>query len=262
MKKRITAAAAAILILLSCGCGQKQEENSEEALDDATLIYERSDGTVVYSFDGSMHEVSDPGKSNKRNEEAAPIAAKDGGISSDEAMQLLDSYDGASFYLGFRTDLFKKYFNGIVEDEGTEYYSFSFYAEKDGKKIFAGTDAFVSIDGKNVLKRDWTGSLRLVEKTGKATSDKADGAEATAIEALLEILDADSEKLGLTEGVENYTFEIESKLTELKSLKWYRFIPKLGYDYEIRLGAPVYVSADGKGNIIFSNGTSEYEIIK
>ena len=255
MIKKIAALAAAAVMLAACGCSQKNNDSAEKENSDVK-IYQDSNGALVYEFsnDTPFEEIS--GQPETRGESRA-VSAPEDAISIEEAEKAADSCSFKEFYLPTKVSDYKKYYYETISGEEQCYYRMCCYLEKNGVRLFMGTDFLVSCDGKEVSKRDWTGSYQDV-KPGSAKDDpSADtlypGAKVMPTEAIFAICDVDQKKLGLTESLQTYIFEVEPELFNKKSIDCYKATPKLVCSDGIKLGNPIYITADGTNRILIND---------
>lgn len=260
-KKIFTGFIIAVMLGLS-GCAVSSGTESTQGNDDTEYsVYGTDDGAVTYDFGGGNNAAEVSGDPIERNGNTVEVSAPDGSISIDKAKELVDSCSFEKFYLPVKTADCGKYYYGTINIGCEEYYSMCFYLEKNSLLMYVGTDFAVSCDGKEVLKKNWTGTYEEVE-LGSSSDDKTfdemyEGAEITPEEALFALNGVEAEKLGLTEKLSSYTFEIDSKLYTRKSIKCYQITPKLNYENGITLGSPIYVTADGTNRIMMYDSAGD-----
>ena len=252
---------AAVMLCGMCGCSNGgSSQSTDDTSDVGAVVYQNSDGAVVFEFDdtNSFEEVG--GKIADRRNEKTFTVLKDG-ISQKKAEEIVDSCTFTAFYLPSPVKNYQKYYYGNVELGGKEYYSMYFYIEKSGIKMFAGTNFLVASDGSQVYSADWSGSYKEVKINSASqdidTKELYKDAKITPEEALLLLNKAEAESLKLKESLYAYTFEIDAKLYEKKSILCYRITPKLQYENGISLSEPIYVTADGTNRILMADSTGE-----
>ncbi len=263
IKKIIAIVFSAVLISL-CGCSRADTEKGNADGDNSLNVYQQSDGTIVYEYstENSFEEIG--GGIIVRNGTDNKADIPEGGISIEEAEKIVDSCEFEPFYLSSKTSDYRKYYYETIEIDEEKYYLMCFYTEKNSVRIFTGTDFAVSCDGKAVKKKDWTGAYRDVEigsaEKNKSPEDMFGQTKITAVDALLSIISADKSKLGLTESLQSYIFEGDTKLYSKIGINCYKFTPKVEYKNGIKMGTPIYIAADGSGKILMqSEQTGEYE---
>ena len=267
MKRKIFITLLAGCMCLLCACSSPAEESSAGGHTEPS-IFEDSDGNIVYNynFDEDGVPPADKGDLKKRATEAPAFAVAKNGISREEAEKILDESSSYRMYLPGKTADFKKFYNQTLKYEEKDYYSFSFYAEKNSVRMFVGTDVLVACDGSEVLRLDAANSYQQVEMNSaqddKDAKQMYPDAKISAQDALFSLLDKDAEKLGLTENINDYTFEADDELVAKKSVNCYQFIPKLRYESSVQLGSAIYVASDDSGRIFaLDNEKHEYDIV-
>lgn len=266
MKKFISTILSAALLLGLCGCAFGTAEDPMDAeQNNGTRTYITSDGAVVFerSMDNPTEEIS--GNIITRDTTEKDVSAPEGSISFEEAVRLTDACSYKELFLPTAVQNYQKHYFGTIEENGIPYYDIGFFLEKNSVRIFVGTELLVSCDGKSILKKDWTGSWMPLEEEG--TSDISGNPFAdvpsTPQDALFALTKVDSRKLGLSEGFFTYTYEIDTKLHERKSIKCYKITPKLEYENGLRYAAPIYVTADGTNRIMLhDDATDDYILIE
>lgn len=267
MKRKILITLLAGCMCLLCACSTPDEQSFAGGNTEPS-IFEDSGGNIVYNynFDEDGAPPAEKGELQKRAAEEPAFEASKGGISREEAEKILDQCSSYRMYLPGKTADFKKMYNKTLRYEEKDYYSFSFYAEKNSVRMFVGTDVLVACDGSEVLRLDAANSYQQVEMNSaqddKDVSQMYPGAKITAQDALFSLLDKDAEKLGLTESMIDYTFEADDELVSKKSVSCYQFTPKLRYESSVQLCSPIYAAADDSGRIFaLDNNKHEYDIV-
>ena len=166
LKKKIALLLLCVMLTGLCACRTKAPQSSAEDSGSVGAYIDES-GTIVYTFGDPDESSRDDGTLIHRSPEAA-TDIPEGSISPDQAADVLDSCSFEKFYLPCSTSSFLKYYEGSEKVGKTEYLVFSFYAEKNGVRLFAGTHALVSTDGNTVMKENWAGSYEPVEKEAAA----------------------------------------------------------------------------------------------
>ena len=247
-----------------CACKAKAPAPASESGDKVGAYVDES-GTIIYTFGDPVDTSRDDGEVLHRSADEA-TELPDGSISLQQAKDILDTCSFEQFYLPCSMSSFEKYYEGTEKIGSTEYLVFSIYAEKNGARIFVGTHALVSTDGKTVLKENWAGTHDSAV-TDSTSEDKTEEqlfpeAKVSPGEAIFAICSKDKEKLGLENELIDYTFEIDTKLHTIKSVPCYKLTPKLYYTKSVQMAAPIYVSSDGNGNVIITDtATSEYMVV-
>lgn len=257
MKIRYTALLAAAILLLCSGCSKNTEQSSGSD-EDLPLTYQTSDGATVYSFDGEKHEQEKPGELIA-NKPAQPLTDDTSdGISPKKAWELLTKCDHSSLHLPCPVGYFTPCYSGTENVGSVKCYVFSFLAAPEGDPVYAGTSAYVSCDGQKIFKKNRTSGFSQVTEQEKDDSpEKPDGAVLNAAQALQFLAGIPEEQLHLEEKTENYTFESDGKLTEIKNTACYCFTPKLVYDNMVRMSDSVYISADNSSTVFVKNKDSD-----
>lgn len=240
-----------------CGCSvpASQQQSSKSTQNSSTLIYSI----------GEQPDIPEGELVERKNGDEGDIPEES--ITTAEAEKLLDGCGFDQFYLPESVKTFKKHFDGVEKITDKDCLIFSFYAEKDGERIYLGTKAAVGTDGKSVYKLGWANAYEPVE-TDSADKDKTvselyPDAKVSPSEAVTAILSKDKEALGLGYDMKDYTFEAETKLHTIKGVPCYKFTPKLFYSLSVKLLSPIYVTADGKSNVlILDPSTAGYTVIK
>ena len=265
MKKRILALCSAALILAFCGCSTGGANDADSGSDRVSV--KADEDKVTYQIDTEQEFSEVGGKVVERTADEPEVSAPDGSITLEQAKKIVDSCAFEQFYLPSAVADYKKYYYGTVELNDKSYYSMCFYAEKNSVRMFAGTDFYVSCDGEEVLRCDWSGNLTDAEPGGNS-KDKSEeelykNAKISAVDALFLLNNVEAEKIGLTEKLNSYTFEIDAGLSEKRGIKCYCITPKLKYENGTKLGKSIYVAADGTDAILmFNENTNDYEQVK
>ena len=142
MIKKIAALAAAAVMLAACGCSQKNNDSAERENSDVK-IYQDSNGALVYEFsnDTPFEEIS--GQPETRGESRA-VSAPEDAISIEEAEKAADSCSFKEFYLPTKVSDYKKYYYETISGEEQCYYRMCCYLEKNGVRLFMGTDLIIT----------------------------------------------------------------------------------------------------------------------
>lgn len=267
MKKIFFAATLSALILM-CACSNNTYTNDStesSTYENSATISVTSNGTITYK--DNAQEIS-YGNIIERTETEDEPSAPDGGISFDEAVEILDSCSFEALYLPQPTTSYEKFYCGTVSYNGTEYYSIDLYINSDNGKVFVGTNCLVSCDGSKVLIKTWTSDYISIE-INSSSSDKNlnelyPNAGITPNEALLVFASLGTDALGLDEALSSYTFEVDTSIQEVKNIKCYRIMPKLNYENSIAISSYFYVTIDGSNRVFTadSENTGEYIEIK
>lgn len=265
MKKRILTLCSVAIIIAFCGCSTGRNSDVDESSERVSVTADS--GIITYQTDNTQ-EFSDVGGNIRERDANEPeVSAPDGSITIEQAKELVDKCAFEQFYLPSAVSDYKKYYYGTVKMNDKNYYSMCFYAEKNSVRMFVGTDFYVSCDGDEILRCDWSGNLEDVEPIGNS-EDKNEkeiykDSKISAEDALFLLNDVGSKKLGLTEKLNSYTFEIDAGLSTKRGIKCYCITPKLKYENGIKIFKPIYVTADGTDRILMYNETtSDYEEIK
>lgn len=263
MKKIIIFVSLLAMAFTLCACSQEEDNGGVVDVPSTTEFYETSDGTLVYN-DGAS-KINE-GSLIERNGDNIEVSAPENSISIDKAEEMLNTCAFEDLYLFQSVKDYKKYYCGTVSYNDSMYYSFDFYAEKDGQRVFAGTNCLVSCDGKNILKKDWTGDY-VVVKQNKAKSEKSPSelyksAKVMPNEALLSLTAFSKDQLGLEYELISYTFEGETETQTIKSIKCYKFTPKLYYTNSVKMLSPYYVTVDGSNRIFTADKENSGEYIE
>ena len=257
MFRKISAIAAAAVLLTACGCSSG--DKTGEIRNEEVSMYVTSDGEIVYDF-GTEEEFEEFSGDPESRGGTKEVTAPTGSISIEQAEKIVDDCSFKSFYLPGKTAEYKKYCHEIINEDETSWYHMYFYLEKNGVRLYTGTDFRVSCDGKSVTKRDWTGSYQEV-KTGSASGDPTQqelfpGAKTSPEDAVFAICNVDAKRLGLTESLQTYLFETDDKLCSKKSIDCYKITPKLIYPNGIKMCSPIYIAADGTDRILMTDQTT------
>ena len=262
MKKIIIFVSLISMAFTLCACSQ----NDEEGMYDVTPengFYETSDGTLVYDDNASK---IDEGSLITRNGDNVEVSAPENSISREKAEEMLDGCAFEDLYLVQSVKDYKKYYFGTVSYGGSMYYSFDFYIEKDAKRVFAGTNCLVACDGTDILKKDWTGNYVTI-KQNKASSEKSPSelyksAKIMPNDALLTLTEFSDSQLGLEYELSAYTFEGETEIQTVKSIKCYKFTPKLNYTNSVKMLSPYYITVDGTNRVFTADKENDGEYIE
>lgn len=262
MKRLVLSVLGAALVITFCGCGAGTDTDTDTNSDTVSVVME--DDKLIYKTENADEFSEVGGKLVERGADEPEASAPEGSITLDRAKEIADSCAFEQFYLPSPTSNYEKYYYGTVNLNNNEYYSMCFYTEKDSVRMYVGTDFYVSCDGKNVLRCDWSGNLVDCEIGGNSGDKTAEelysGAKITPEDALFALNGTESEKLGLTEKLSSYTYEIDAKLYTKRGIKCYCVTPKLKYENGIKILSPIYVTADGTGRLLMYNEqTSDYE---
>lgn len=265
--KRITLAVLCLLMtgLCACNSGSNSSSSAPQGSEESLGVYINEDGRIVYTFGDPDEEPADTGAVLHRDPNE-PKEVPEGSISHEEAKKVLDSCSFEELYLPCSVSGLSAKYEGIEEIGTKKYLKYSFYAEKNGTRIFLGTNACVSPDGKTVYKKNWASKYDPVE-TGSSRNDKTQSelypeASVSPEEAIFVLAGADLKALGLTEALTDYTFETDSRLHTIKSLPCYKITPKLYMTAGMEMKSPVYITADGSGHIMIpDNSTGEYSVV-
>ncbi len=253
MKGKIVLSVLLLTVLALGGCGQRK--TSQPSADDEHIIY--------------VSEVSQTSMGNKVIEKpvSPQISVPEGSISLKDACKLLDTCTKHAFYLAESMSSYQKYCFGIVDYQGSSYYSIYPYLETAGKRVYVGTNCLVALDGSAVMAANWMGSYDTVQ-TNTAGSDKDirkmyPDAKITPNEAFSVLAQKES-VLGLERPLADYVFEIDEKLIEAGSVPCYCITPKLEYTDHIDLLKVYYITADGKGSVLSTvkGSPTEYSELK
>ncbi|MDD6489400.1 MAG: hypothetical protein PUG48_06285 [Clostridia bacterium] len=262
MKKIIIFISLIAMAFTLCACSQG-EDGSVENVSSSPIMYEDSDGTLVYNDNAS--EV-DEGSLVTRNGDNVQVSAPENSISLDKAEEMLDSCAFEDLYLFQSVKDYQKYYFGTVSYCDSMYYSFDFYIEKDGKRVFAGTNCLVACDGTEILKKDWTGTYVTVQQN-KASGEKSPSelyksAKVMPNDALLTLTKFSNSQLGLEYELLTYTFEGETEIQTVKSIKCYKFTPKLNYTNSVKMLSPYYITVDGTNRVFTADKENDGEYIE
>ncbi|MGN0471186.1 MAG: hypothetical protein ACI4GV_09770 [Acutalibacteraceae bacterium] len=264
MKKIIIFVSLLAMALTLCACSQGQDESSL-SVSSENSFFEASDGILVYNDNASK---IDEGSLITRNTDIVEVSAPENSISLEKAEEMLDGCAFEDLYLFQSVKDYKKYYSGTVSQSGSMYYSFDFYIEKDGQRVFAGTSCLVACDGKDIMKKDWTGSYVTVQPN-KASDEKSPSelyksAKVLPNDALITLTEFSDSQLGLEYELSAYTFECETEIQTLKSIKCYKFTPKLNYTNSVKMLSPYYITVDGTNRVFTSDkeNSGEYVEIK
>ena len=265
MKRVILTICSTAVVLALCGCVSGKNNNSEVSGEDVSVIADED--KVTYQLSGSDEFSEVGGKVIERDNREAEVSAPEGSISLEKAKETVDTCAFEQFYLPSATADYKKYYYGTVDFNGKDYYSMCFYTEKNSVRMYVGTDFYVSCDGKEVLRCDWSGNPTEAEIGGNSTDKTFEqlykGAEITPNDALFVLNNIEAAKLGLTEKLSSYTFEIDTKLSTKRGIKCYCITPKLKYENGTKLFNTIYVTADKTDRILmYSEQTGDYEQLK
>ncbi len=258
MKKKLMFVSALAVLMIFCACSDN--ESSESAVDESSSaqIYETSDGKLIYGDNSS--EVSQ-GILIERNGSEKEVSAPDGSITFDEAEKLLNTCNFEALYLPQSVKEYKKYYFDTVTYNNSLYYSIDLYIELKGKKIFVGTNCLVACDGSSVLAKNWTSDYTSV-KTNSSSSDSSltelyGNTEITPNDALKVLASFSESQLGLKYSFSNYTFEVYTKLYDIKDVECYKIIPKLNYNNSLSVLSPYYITSDGSNKVIVNSSDKE-----
>lgn len=263
MKKVIIFISLIAMSFALCACSQNDNEGMYELPPPKDSFYETSDGTLIYNDNPSK---IDEGSIIKRNGDSVEVSAPENSISLDKAEEMLDGCAFEDLYLFQSVKDYKKYYFGTVSYADSMYYSFDFYIEKDGKRVFAGTNCLVACDGTEILKKDWAGDYVTVQ-LNKATSEKSPSelyksAKVMPNDALLTLTKFSNSQLGLEYELLTYTFEGETEIQTLKSIKCYKFTPKLNYTNSVKMLSPYYITVDGTNRVFTVDKENDGEYIE
>ncbi len=235
------------LLMLCAGCSRAAPAASQTP-GSVTSTYIDDDGALVFEFgeESPSPEPADKGEVVTREGAEKEISEPEGSIGWDKAVELADKSDPAALYLPCPVSELKKYCAGLTVLGEKDYYSMSFYVEKDSVRLFVGTKVLAACDGSQVLKQDWSGSFVEVPQTGAKALTQREDLKISPEEALMAVYQYDLKKLGLTERLSAYTFEFSDQVYKEGDLACYKITPKLHYEKMIQLSSPVYVSvSDG-----------------
>ena len=240
--------------LLLCGCSQNGDNSEMPVESSYAQIYEDSDGNLVY--EDSKYEIVEGSLIERNGDEDEP-SAPEGSISFEEAVEILDSCSFEELYLPQSVSDYEKYYFGTVTHNDLLYYSIDPYVEADGKKIFVGTNCLVACDGSKVLMKTWASDYMSVE-IGSAENDKSlselyGDCEATPNDAIASLAKFSESQLGLEHSLSSYTFEVDTKIHDIKGIECYQATPKLNYTNLMSMTAPYYISADGSGRVFIAD---------
>lgn len=264
MFRKLSLIAAVLVLAASCGCSSG--DKSDTVRNEDVSMYVTSDGEIVYDF-GDGEEFEEFSGQPETRGETKDASAPEGSISIEQAEKIVDGCSFKSFYLPGKTANYKKYYYETINGEEDSFYRMYFYLEKNGVRLYTGTDFMVSCDGKSVSKRDWTGSYQDV-KTDTASEDPKPeelypGAKTTPEDAIFAICNVDAKRLGLTESLQTYVFETDDRLYTQKSIECFKITPKLVYSTGIKLCSPIYITADGTDRIFMTDpATGEIQLIQ
>ena len=262
--KKISILLLCVMLTGLCACRTKAPSDTADTSDSVGAYVDES-GTIVYTFGDPVETSRDDGQLIHRSANEA-TDLPDGSITLQQAKNIIDTCAFEQLYLPCSTSSFGKYYEGTEKIGTAGYLVFSLYAEKNGTRLFVGTHVLVSTDGKSVVKENWAGTHESV-KTDSTGEDKTEKelypeADVSPTEAIFAIYSKDKEKLGLENELIDYTFEIDTKLHTIKSVPCYKLTPKLYYTKSVKMSAPIYVSSDGKNNVmIMDTATSEYSVV-
>ncbi len=259
MKKRLLALLFAGIMCLMCGCSDDDSGSSGNAPEFGGVdvsMYENEDGNVVYHYnlDGETPGGESSVDTLVHRAEEKKVEAADGGISLQKAEEILDSCSSYRVYLPGKIKNFKKRFNDIIQFNDKDYYSISFYVEKNSVRMYVGSDVIVACDGSEVYRQDAAGSYRPLEP-GTAGNDKETAAmypdaKITPEDALFTLYKYDRGKIGLDENMLDYTFEVREELSVMNNIQCYQITPKLTYASSVKLCPLIYVAADGSERVL------------
>ncbi len=253
MKKKVLLLCLLTGLMLG-GCGTKNsQETSSATEDDSHIIY-------VETSAAPSHQnilVEKP----KNQTVSAPAES----ISFEQACALLDSCGKKDFYLPEGLKSYQKYYFGTVDYRGGTYYSIYPYLDVEGKRLYAGTNCLVSVDGTYVLAQNWMGGYERVEQktagTDKPVQEMYPEAKVSPNEALA-VLAKKEKALGLEYSIEQYVFETDEKLVEAGGALCYCFTPKLEYTDHMDWLKVYYVTADGSETVLSSVTGSPTEFVE
>lgn len=264
MKKIIIFVSLLAMALTLCACSQSEDESSL-SVSSENSFYKTSDGTLVYNDNASK---IDEGSLITRNGDSVEVSAPENSISLDKAETMLDGCAFEDLYLFQSVKDYKKYYSGTVTEGNSMYYSFDFYIEKDGKRVFAGTSCLVACDGTGIMKKDWTGNYVTVQlnksESEKSPSELYKSAKVLPNDALITLTEFSDSQLGLDYELSAYTFECETEINTVKSIKCYKFTPKLNYTNSVKMLSPYYITVDGTNRVFTADkeNSGEYVEIK
>ena len=256
MRKKLLAAVCvlACLSLVGCNNGKTGSTSSGSSPDQSS--------NTIYITDTSLPPMGD--KVVEKPKETA-VSAPEGSISFEQACAVLDTCGKQNFYLPESMNTYQKYYFATVDYQGEQYYSIYPYIEANGKRLYAGTNCLVSLNGEVVRAQNWMGSYDVIEQN-TAEHDKDiqtmyPDAKMTPNQALTAL--AEKEKaLGLSRPIGDYVFETDEKLIEVSGVPCYCFTPKLEYTDHIDLLKVYYVTSDGTNTVLSAVTGSPGEFVE
>lgn len=245
--------------ILSCfvlmyGC--TQNENNPTASEDlpGVSVYQTSDGTIVYEnskltiIEGSLIE---------RDINPKEVSSPSDSITFEKAAALLNSCNFEDLYLPQSTKDYEKYYFDTVTYNNELFYSVDLYLNSDNKKIFVGTNCLVACDGSKVLKKTWSSDYISVELNSSSSDKVIDeiypNVKITPNDALIAFSSFGEKKLGLENDFSSYTFEIDTKIYDIKSIKCYQLTPKLYYNNQTKMLPSYYITVDGSNRVFIND---------
>lgn len=262
MKKILLFIAILSISVMMCACSE--QENTETIPENSTAQFSQTDSnTLVY--EAEKNEASQ-GTLIERDGSEKQVSAPEGSISIDEAIEILDSCNYEDLYLPESVSSYEKYYFDTVTYNGSEYYSIDFCLESNGKRIFVGTNCIVACDGSQVLKKTWASDYLSV-KPNTSDNDKDvkevfGDVKSTPNDAFRLLLSLGETKLGLDHNLSIYTFEADSEIHEIKSIKCYEITPKLNYNNSISMLSPYYVTVDGSNRVFIKDEENKDSFIE
>lgn len=256
MRKKLLPVICLLACLSFCGCSNAKSNNTSGGSSAG------QDSNVIY-----INDVSQASMGNKtvQKPKDQPVSAPDGSITFEEACQRLDTCGKKDFYLPESMSAYRKYYFGTVDYQGELYYSIYPYYESNGKRLYAGTNCLVSLNGEVVRAQNWMGGYDLIDQN-TAADDKDikamyPDAKITPNEAL-SVLAQKEKALGLERSIEDYVFETDERLIEVSGIPCYCFTPKLEYTDHIDLLKVYYVTSDGTNTILSAVTGSPTEFVE
>ena len=218
MKKRFLIALTALPLLL-CSCNSPKTPEAEESAD--LKIIEVSDFEPIEMDNVLILRDSSPAFPELPNS-----------LNYQEACALLDTCRRTDFNLPQSISEYQKYFAGVVNFNGGQYYSFYLYFEANGKKIFVGSNCLVATNGDKVFAKNITSDYEFVplnsSKEDQSFQKRYPDAKISPNDAIALLL-SKGNKLRLEGNLDNYLFEVTEDLIEVNGLMCYIVKPKLEY---------------------------------
>lgn len=261
MKKKIIIGLLLLALLTFSSCKQSDKDLETQSETVSGNYRVTSDGIYVTRDENILQSSAEDGELLGHTGDNIEVSAPEGSISISQAVEILESCAFEKFYLPQKVSTYETYYYKTVEINEEMYYMLGLYTTQKGTRLYLGTNVFVSCDGRSVMKQTWMGGYAPVEigsgKNDKSFEELYPEAKITPEQALFVLAEKGSSALELTQDVTQYTFEIDSWLSQEQNMDCYRIVPKLTYEHSTKLFEPIYVSVDGKNRVFIRDKTKE-----